>query len=310
MKKRLLITAIASLCSTTVQADFIGVHGRIGVWNATFEGETAALGDKRQREASGLEIPSFKERGFEEDGHNVGWVAFEHPIPFLPNIRIAYLEASSSGTSDELITLEAFSVSGSIGGVPATTTFLDQSRLETDMSFDTFDGTLYWELLDNWVSLDLGLTIRQLDGSFDEIAIDDTLLPLGAIGQLDACRANGWPIQDLSAGGISVQGCTRPGSAITQSTPIDIILPMLYTKAQFDLPFSGLYAAATFQGITADGNTMTDIDLELGYMLDLTVLEVGAYVGYRRAQLTSKDLDGLFADASLDGIQAGLSIHF
>lgn len=309
--KKLLLASLMALPASSY-ADFIGIHGQIGVWNAAFNGETAALEDKLKRDASNLAIPTFKERGFEEDNQNVAWVAFEHPLPFLPNVRLAYLDALSTGISSEPIVLEVFTVTGTLNGVEGvTTTFLDESRLQTTMDLTSFDGTLYWEVLDNWVNLDLGLTIRKLDGSFDEVAIDDTFLPLGPINQLGQCNRQGWPIETATGGGlIPVEGCVRPGFALTQSTPIDIVLPLLYAKFQLDIPFSGFFASATLQGISFDKNSMFDTDIEVGYMFDLTVMELGASVGYRRASLKADDLEGLYTDASLDGAQFNLKLHF
>lgn len=308
--KKLLLASLMAL-PTSAFADFIGIHGEIGTWNASFKGKTAAVADKQKRNNIGLEIPSFKERGFEEDNQIVGWVAFEHPLPFIPNIRIAYLGASSTGTSEEEIVLDVFKVNTSINGVPTTITFQDESRIITEMTLDSIDGTLYWELLDNWVNLDLGFTIRKLDGSFEETAIDDVFLPLGPINQLATCDAQNWPRQTVLGNGlIPVEGCTRPGFALKSTTPIDLVIPLLYSKLQLDLPFSGLFAAATLQGMSFDGSSMLDMDIEVGYMFDLTVMELGASIGYRRATLEANNLESLYADTTLEGAHLNFKLHF
>jgi outer membrane protein len=59
--------------------------------------------------------------------------AFEHPVPFIPNVRLAYADFS----------------------------FDFDDADSTDQGF--IDGTLYYELLDNIVELDLGLTARVMD---------------------------------------------------------------------------------------------------------------------------------------------------
>ncbi|WP_054113791.1 hypothetical protein [Marinagarivorans algicola] len=308
--KKILLASLMALPSSAF-ADFIGIHGEIGTWHASFKGKTAAEADKQKRDNIGLDIPSFKERGFEEDNQIVGWVAFEHPLPFIPNIRIAYLGANSEAISEEPIVLDIFKVSTPINGVPSTITFQDQSRIITEMNLDSLDGTLYWELLDNWVNLDIGFTIRKLDGSFDETVIDDTFLPLGPINQLATCDAQNWPRQTVPGNGlIPIEGCVRPGFALSSSTPIDLVIPLLYSKLQLDLPFSGLFAAATLQGMSFDGSSMVDIDVEVGYMFDLTIMELGASIGYRRATLEANNLESLYADTTLEGAHLNIKLHF
>ncbi|WP_226665021.1 TIGR04219 family outer membrane beta-barrel protein [Microbulbifer aggregans] len=74
---------------------------------------------------------------FEESNHTFLQAALEHPIPLIPNIMLAH----SAIESDTNLT------SGST---------LDLTHT---------DATLYYEILDNWVNLDIGLTARQYDGS-------------------------------------------------------------------------------------------------------------------------------------------------
>ena len=298
MKHLLLTAAVTCLWAPFTQADFIGVYGKVGVWNASFKGTVASVEDKKAREGREQDIPTFSDRGFEEDIHNTGWIAFEHPIPFIPNLRLAYTALSSAYTSPGDISIDK-AIGVRVNDVEVT--FDAGQPIDTDMSFDVIDGTMYWELLDNVASLDLGITVRSMDGEFKE-SIDETILPIVPQG---TCST---PTRVSISGLLTVDGCTRPPQ--TSITPIEIILPMLYGKVRFDVPFSGLYTAVTAQGISFDGNTMTDIDIELGYMFNLITIEAGVSVGYRHAALKSKDLEGLFADASIDGFQAAFDIHF
>lgn len=310
MKK--LVLAAALLSPSAAFADFIGVHGSIGSWNAAYKGETAALKDKAKREAQNLEIPTFEERGFSDDGHSFGWIAFEHPIPFLPNIKLSHLSAESEGFSAEKIALERFEYSYPVADFQATASGVDASKVHTIMDLEVLDATLYWELLDNWISLDAGLTIRKLDGVFIESVSEEIPLPLGAIpGGLEACERQGWEQDDYLVNGlIPIVACIRPPYGVSSSTNIDMVLPLIYLKAQFDLPLSGFYTALTAQALSDGDNGMVDLDIELGYMFDFNVMEAGASIGYRRASLDAEDLSDIYADSSLDGYYAGLKFHF
>lgn len=309
MKKLLLATLIA--LPSSAFADFIGIHGQIGVWHAAFKGATAASASKDKRDLKSLGIPTFEERGFEKDQQKTGWIAVEHPLPVIPNVRLSFLKANSIAQSSEKIILDVFVINAIVNTVPTTTTFIDDSRIVTEMDLSSYDATLYWEVLDNWINIDLGFTLRKLDGNFSETAIDEAFLPLGPIGQLDSCTKQGWPVYTYPGSGlIPIEGCNRPANTISSLTPIDLVMPLAYGKLQLELPLSGLFASATLQGVSLDGNSMYDIDMEIGYMFDFTVMELGASIGYRKATLEAKDLEGLYSDAALEGTQLSLKAHF
>lgn len=91
----------------------------------------------------------------QESSYQLG-AYLEHPIPLFPNIRIDYTPKTT------------FSGSDGVGG-------------SNDVEFTQLDTTLYYEILDNVVDLDIGISGKYLSGdvrgvnnkSFDEI------LPLG-----------------------------------------------------------------------------------------------------------------------------------
>ncbi len=300
--KKLLLCSLIGFASPSY-ADFIGIYGKAGIWNAGFEGTVAGIKDKIKRDANSQTIPSFETRGLDNDNHITGWVAFEHPTPFIPNIRLGYTGVESSGWSTENISTDKISVMHN--GVQIT--YDGSQPIYTTMQFDAWDGTIYWELLDNWVNLDLGLTFRKMDGDFKE-TIEATALPIQQFGGADGCGGLE-PTTVILGGFISLPGCIRPET--TAVTPIDILVPMVYAKGQFDLPFTGAYVAATLQGMSASGNSMIDIDIEAGYNLNLTVMDIGISIGYREATLNAKDLDELYAkDAKLSGTYGALNVHF
>jgi len=75
----------------------------------------------------------------------------EHPLPFLPNLKLGYTSLSTTGTRS----VDLFS-------------WGDISRFTGDiankLTLDITDATLYYELLDNWAEVDAGLTFRHISG--------------------------------------------------------------------------------------------------------------------------------------------------
>lgn len=94
----------------------------------------------------------------EESGYQIG-AYFEHPVPALPNLRVDLTSESSFNGSD-----------GS-GGV-------------NTVSFDQIDITPYYEILDNVVDIDLGITFKVLEGTV-EGAVNQSfseVIPMGYLG--------------------------------------------------------------------------------------------------------------------------------
>ncbi|MFC3151814.1 TIGR04219 family outer membrane beta-barrel protein [Litoribrevibacter euphylliae] len=207
--KGLLASSLA-VSSTFVQADVLGVHGRVGVWGMDYSG------DYTDTDSGGTLVDIEDDLGF--DGETIGFaeVAFEHPIPLLPNVKLAYLsiDTNEDNTLSETITFDG-------------TTFVANTDITTDFETKMYDFTMYYELLDNWVQADVGLTVRYLD---IDLAVEDST------GTVD--------------------------SNVGFETPI----PLLYANAQFDLPLTNVYANVNVNGLSIDDVTTYDAQAAIGWM--------------------------------------------
>jgi len=92
-------------------------------------------------------------------GQNVLYVAFEHPVPVVPNIKIKMTDMSSDGTGTLSSALD-------IGGQ----TFTASTEVASELDLTHTDYTLYWGLPLPIVTLDFGLTLRQFDGSMSVVS--------------------------------------------------------------------------------------------------------------------------------------------
>jgi outer membrane protein len=86
-----------------------------------------------------------------EENQGYLFVTLEHPVPLIPNFRVmtTSLDHSGSGTASFVLNGKTFTGDVTSSG-----------------SFDQTDLTAYWEILDNVVSLDLGLNVKLLDFSY------------------------------------------------------------------------------------------------------------------------------------------------
>ena len=96
---------------------------------------------------------------WKEEDQGYLFVTFEHFVPIIPNFRLmtTSLDHSGSGTATFILNGEVFT-----GDVASTG------------SFDQTDITAYWEVLDNVVSLDLGLNVKVLDFSYSVTSLTET----------------------------------------------------------------------------------------------------------------------------------------
>jgi outer membrane protein len=141
--------------------DFIGIYAGIGGWENNFTGDIVS------------DVNVEDELGFSGDTANSIYVALEHPIPIIPNIKVARTTLQDSGMG----TISADFV---FEGIPFTISQGVTAEIETDLT----DLTLYYEIWDVGFDFDLGLTARNIDG---EIKIDqvtqavDEYLPMAYV---------------------------------------------------------------------------------------------------------------------------------
>ncbi|QUN05408.1 TIGR04219 family outer membrane beta-barrel protein [Shewanella yunxiaonensis] len=143
MKKTLMAMIVLS-SMTAVSAQAATVLGfKVGgdFWNADASGTFAEKGQAQQ------------EFGYDSSSRYSLWLNLEHPIPFLPNLKIRenHLEEDGSLSADSM----------SFSGL----TFNGDTNANIDLGNTDFIG--YYELLDNDIlSLDVGAAYKKFDGSF------------------------------------------------------------------------------------------------------------------------------------------------
>ncbi len=174
----------------------------------------------------------------------------EHPLPFIPNIKIGYALLSQEGSN----MVELFSWGDIIDF---------SGKIDNKLSLDSADLTLYYELLDNWIEVDTGLTFRYMTGDIsvntetEHDTVDfSTLIPM----LYGKARFN-FPVTDISlqleANAITYAGLTSYDYELSARYTLAIGLGIeagykvfhldaddLVDGFKADMDFSGPYAAA------------------------------------------------------------------
>ncbi len=235
MKKLPLLLA-SSLLAPLVQADTVfGIYAGAGSWQSDYDGQ------------AGKPALTLKELGVQEHHNNYFYVAIEHPIPLLPNIKLSHTNISSAqtGTITKSFTL-------------GDTTYAANEKVSTDFDLSHKDATLYYEILDNWINLDLGVTARKFDGyarsnsttANENIAIDQTLPMVYGKIQFDL------PFTGLSAG-VEANYASYQDNALNDYTAkfsylfdafVDVGVDVGYRKMTLKVSDNDLEADMTLKG--------------------------------------------------------------
>jgi len=239
--KRLLLASAIFTCSaactiSTAHADTVfGIYAGAYSWKADFSGD---INDTDNDQTIDLE----DELGLSDESSNVFYVAIEHPVPVLPNVRIQHtaLDSSAEGRLEGNVTFDDVD-------------FTFGENVATDIDLTHTDLTLYYEILDNWVNLDIGVTARVFDGEIKiegvgdiaQVDVDATLPMLYVAAQFDL------PLTGLSAG--------VGGNAIDYSgnTLLD-----LNAYVQYEFAF-GLGLRGGYRTFTLELDDVDDIDSDL-----------------------------------------------
>ncbi|MCU7906380.1 MAG: TIGR04219 family outer membrane beta-barrel protein [Candidatus Thiodiazotropha sp. (ex Epidulcina cf. delphinae)] len=231
---------LTALLTLPVHADTIlGLTAGVDLWNMDSSGSFADTAEMQSFDLDSERTAALS-------------LAFEHPVPLVPNFKIRTNDLSSSG--DETLT-EDFSYSG--------IDFSTGVDVTVDFDVRNTDFILYYELLDNdAVSFDLGLNVKYLDGkirvksaglsaqeSFTgyvpmlygavQVGIPSTRLSL--YGDLNLLSVGDHTLQDYQAG---------IGFGLVENLAVDIRLKGGYRRISLELDdLDGIYTDWAFDGM-------------------------------------------------------------
>lgn len=134
-------------------ADTIGGEVSLGILNHSPSGSSSYQSNQTVDIADTLNLSTTQDifiRG-----------AVEHPIPLIPNIKFTYHTFSYQGNNS--VNDFSWGLIENISG-----------KIESDLSVNYTDTTLYYELLDNWVEVDAGVTLRYINGDMSIKSLSKT----------------------------------------------------------------------------------------------------------------------------------------
>lgn len=239
---RLAAMALSSslmLTPVAAHADMLaGLYAGAQIWNIQSSGSFGTSDD----------VESFD---FDNETKGSIWVALEHPIPLVPNLKLRYNQLDAKGDAN----ISGFNFGG----------FEFNGNTTIDVQLDHYDFILYYEILDNdLISVDVGFNVKY--GDFN-VAVENSLgheeeafkgfiplgyaaaeigLPFSGLGVYS--EVNWLSVNELSAHDIQLGAFWY----LLDNLAIDATVRVGYRSIQFDIEdLSDLYMDAKFEGVYA-----------------------------------------------------------
>ncbi len=230
----------AALFTPLAQADVAGIDAGYALWQQSVSG--SGTFDDGTGTATTIDLKNDLQLQDERNGFF--WITIEHPVPLLPNVRLYNMDFATQGrgTLTRSITFNG-------------TTFTATATLDSVYDVTQSGGVLYYQVLDNVASLDLGIDLRNLKGK---------------------------------------TSLTELGTGTTESASFNVWIPMLYGRIEGSLPKNLSFGGdASYLGY--NGNSIRDLRLWLRWQSPWAAgIEAGYRSNSVKASDNSNDVDFTF----------------
>ncbi len=249
MLKKTIVALLCCAANSSFAAPLIDLKLAVGVWDSSPSGDI------------GESVTDVDTLDLDSDQATFFSIAFEHPVPILPNFRLKQTEVEYDG---DTVLSETFTLDEQ--------TFTAEADLLTNIDLSHTDVTLYWGLPEFFLDVDFGITGRFFDGEASARSTD---------------------------------------ADIEETVDLDVTVPMLFADARLDLPLTGLYVGAEFNGLSVGDNSIIDYNARVGYSTDIIpfLADLDFELGYRNFTI-ELDEDDIQTDVTFDGPYAQLMIAF
>ncbi len=248
MKLKQFVCLTALLMPLSAQADTLSLSIGGGTWNESPSGNIQKTTDPGTVDVENNLFWDSESQGY-------FFATFEHFVPLIPNFRFIHTSMDHAGNGTTIFTFDGQTFTGNVNN---------------DVSIETTDLIAYYEVLDNVVSLDLGLTIRNLKVDY------------------------------------TITGDDGFGGSSTTTDSINETVPMLYALVGAS-PWPDLVISGELSYMAFDGSSVSDFTAKIAYT---TEFFVGFEAGYRKQNFEFDDISNTDANLDFDGVFAGAYLKF
>ena len=238
MKKLLLGALVALLPITGMSATVLGFQFGGGTWKHDPSGYIST-----DKDGVGVTADLKDDLKLSEESEGYTYFVLEHPIPVIPNFKYMNTKLTSAGSGN-------VTTSFTFNGEP----YSANAALTTKLQLDQTDYILYYEVLDNVVSLDIGLNAKQIDGeatvNTDTTSFSGTIpmLYVGAEIMLPAGFSIVGEISTISAGDNKI---TDTAIKLTYTSDFNLGLEVGTRSQKYTIDVDTVKAEMDFSGIFA-----------------------------------------------------------
>lgn len=246
MKLKQLVCLLGLTTSFISHADTLSVSVGGGTWNESPSGYF-------QKTSDAINVDVNDSFFWEKESQGYFFATVEHFVPLLPNVRLMHTKIDHSGSGATSFTFDKIEYGDNV------------SNVSNEVSIETTDIIAYYEVLDNVVSLDLGLNIRNLNVDYNFVS---------------------------------------PNPTASAADSFSATFPMLYALVGIS-PWPDLIISGEMSYIAYSGSSMSDITAKIAYTTSFLVGVEAGYrkqnitlddTSGNNAKLT---FDGFFAGAYL-----------
>ena len=237
MKKLLISAIIALLPISAMSATILGFQAGAGVWKHDPSGSIKTVLDGAN---AGADLKNDLRLSEEQEGYF--YFIVEHPVPIIPNFKYVSTKLTSSG---------AGAVNFDFDGITYNT------PVNTKIDLDQDDFILYYEVLDNVISLDIGLNAKKVEGQVvidtDVTTLSETIpmlyasaevaLPLGfaIAGDISFLESGGDSVSDITAKVTYTTSFMLGVEAGVRSLSVNVDGDNIKSDVEFSGIFAGVY---------------------------------------------------------------------
>ena len=240
---RLVLLVALLLGGACARADFLGVYAGAGYWNASFSGDVIA----------GVSVED--ELNIDRSNSRYVYIAFEHPIPLVPNIKLAHTTLKDSGVGT---LAQGITFNGEV--------FTASQAISSEINLTHTDVTLYYELLDIGMDFDVGITGRYFQG---DVAVNSSREGLNVLVPMLYGHAKfGLPLTGAYFSG-DINYANYSGNQIA-----DYVIALGWETESFILPEIGIEAGYRSFSIDAGAD---DLDVNVDTQVDGVFINLKAH---------------------------------
>lgn len=248
--RKFLLLLLGMVIVNPAFADFLGARLSGGIFDYSVSGTVR----DDPNPANTFDVKN--DLGWKDDKVAMGYLYIEHPVPFIPNIRLGVTSLKVGGTGK---------VTGSFtyGGQ----TFTTSDTVESNLDLSHTELALYYQVIDTFVDVDLGLNFKFFTGS------------------------------------ATLVDKTNPATATTDYKQT---VPMLYGAVSIPIPGTGFKLAGDLSTVSYSKNTMTDymvrVRYETSFMLGVELGYRSLHIDYKNTganEYANLDVKGPYLSATL-----------